>query len=228
MSARSASARRSRSGRSRSPLCGPCTTLTATGPGASRSSRSVTCSRRATGRSTSPAIRTCSPEMSEFGPVDLAVLPVWGWGSSVGAGQLDPERAARALEMLSTPPRRADSLGDLLPDRNAPTAAGAAHRAAARIRTTGRPGRCPRSRSGFSNPAPRQSWTVDRQHGGIRRSVGAAADDLAQFSGGFEPPPARVLGTDGAPPIRSWKRRMRRSCRSFRFVASASFSLPSR
>jgi L-ascorbate metabolism protein UlaG (beta-lactamase superfamily) len=40
------------------------------------------------------------PEMSEFGPVDLALLPVWGWGWSVGEGHLDPERATRALEML--------------------------------------------------------------------------------------------------------------------------------
>jgi L-ascorbate metabolism protein UlaG (beta-lactamase superfamily) len=40
------------------------------------------------------------PEMSELGPLDLALLPVWGWGTSVGAGHLDPERAAKALEML--------------------------------------------------------------------------------------------------------------------------------
>ncbi len=40
------------------------------------------------------------PEMSELGPVDVALLPIWGWGPSVGAGHLDPERAARALEMV--------------------------------------------------------------------------------------------------------------------------------
>jgi L-ascorbate metabolism protein UlaG (beta-lactamase superfamily) len=40
------------------------------------------------------------PEMSELGPVDVAMLPVWGWGPSVGAGHLDPERATRALEMI--------------------------------------------------------------------------------------------------------------------------------
>jgi L-ascorbate metabolism protein UlaG (beta-lactamase superfamily) len=39
-------------------------------------------------------------EMSKLGPVDLAVLPIWGWGPSVGTGHLDPERAARALEMI--------------------------------------------------------------------------------------------------------------------------------
>ena len=40
------------------------------------------------------------PEMSELGPVDLALLPIWGWGLSVGSGHLDPGRAARALEMI--------------------------------------------------------------------------------------------------------------------------------
>jgi len=40
------------------------------------------------------------PEMSDLGPVDLALLPVWGWGSSIGTGHLDPGRAAKALEMI--------------------------------------------------------------------------------------------------------------------------------
>ena len=40
------------------------------------------------------------PEMSQLGPVDLALLPIWGWGPSVGAGHLDPARAARALELI--------------------------------------------------------------------------------------------------------------------------------
>jgi L-ascorbate metabolism protein UlaG (beta-lactamase superfamily) len=38
--------------------------------------------------------------MSECGPVDLALLPIWGWGMSVGEGHLDPPRAARALELI--------------------------------------------------------------------------------------------------------------------------------
>ena len=38
--------------------------------------------------------------MSELAPLDLAMVPVWGWGASVGEGHLDPERAARALQML--------------------------------------------------------------------------------------------------------------------------------
>ena len=39
-------------------------------------------------------------EMSEIGPVDLALLPVAGWGTSVGWGHLDPRRAAVALERI--------------------------------------------------------------------------------------------------------------------------------
>jgi L-ascorbate metabolism protein UlaG (beta-lactamase superfamily) len=39
--------------------------------------------------------------MSELaGSLDLALLPVAGWGSKVGPGHLDPERAARALALL--------------------------------------------------------------------------------------------------------------------------------
>ena len=34
------------------------------------------------------------------GGLDLALLPVWGWGPSLGPGHLDPERAARAAAML--------------------------------------------------------------------------------------------------------------------------------
>jgi L-ascorbate metabolism protein UlaG (beta-lactamase superfamily) len=38
--------------------------------------------------------------MSRLGPLDLALLPVWGWGPRLGEGHLDPGRAARALSML--------------------------------------------------------------------------------------------------------------------------------
>jgi L-ascorbate metabolism protein UlaG (beta-lactamase superfamily) len=41
------------------------------------------------------------PGMEELAPgLDLALLPVWGWGHGVGAGHLDPLRAARALALL--------------------------------------------------------------------------------------------------------------------------------
>lgn len=39
--------------------------------------------------------------MADLEPqLDLALLPVWGWGPSIGAGHLDPERAARAAALL--------------------------------------------------------------------------------------------------------------------------------
>jgi len=39
-------------------------------------------------------------EMSELTGLDLALLPIWGWGPSVGEGHLDPERAAEAVERI--------------------------------------------------------------------------------------------------------------------------------
>jgi L-ascorbate metabolism protein UlaG (beta-lactamase superfamily) len=40
--------------------------------------------------------------MGELGPgLDLALLPIWGWGPSIGPGHLDPERAARAAALIS-------------------------------------------------------------------------------------------------------------------------------
>jgi len=38
--------------------------------------------------------------MSGLGSIDVALLPIWGWGPSVGAGHLDPESAAAALRLL--------------------------------------------------------------------------------------------------------------------------------
>jgi L-ascorbate metabolism protein UlaG (beta-lactamase superfamily) len=38
--------------------------------------------------------------MRALGPVDLALVPIWGWGSSIGPGHLNPERAAEALGLL--------------------------------------------------------------------------------------------------------------------------------
>ena len=33
-------------------------------------------------------------------PLDVALLPVWGWGPSLGAGHMDPRRAAEAAALL--------------------------------------------------------------------------------------------------------------------------------
>ncbi|UOX85994.1 MBL fold metallo-hydrolase [Amycolatopsis sp. FBCC-B4732] len=38
--------------------------------------------------------------MAGFGPVDVALLPVWGWGPNLGPGHLDPARAAKAAERV--------------------------------------------------------------------------------------------------------------------------------
>jgi L-ascorbate metabolism protein UlaG (beta-lactamase superfamily) len=40
------------------------------------------------------------PEMAGFGDLDAALLPVWGWGPSLGPGHLDPGRAAEAVTLL--------------------------------------------------------------------------------------------------------------------------------
>jgi len=34
------------------------------------------------------------------GKIDVALIPVWGWGRSLGPGHLDPKRAAEALNLL--------------------------------------------------------------------------------------------------------------------------------
>jgi L-ascorbate metabolism protein UlaG (beta-lactamase superfamily) len=34
-------------------------------------------------------------------PLDVALLPIWGWGPSLGPGHLDPERAAHAVALLA-------------------------------------------------------------------------------------------------------------------------------
>ncbi len=39
--------------------------------------------------------------MARLGPLALALLPVWGWGPSLGSGHLDPARAAEALALLA-------------------------------------------------------------------------------------------------------------------------------
>lgn len=41
------------------------------------------------------------PEMADLHP-ELTLIPVWGWGPTLGGGHLDPERAAEALELLGS------------------------------------------------------------------------------------------------------------------------------
>jgi L-ascorbate metabolism protein UlaG (beta-lactamase superfamily) len=40
------------------------------------------------------------PEMVDLAGVDLALLPVWGWGPRLGPGHMDPDRAAEALNVI--------------------------------------------------------------------------------------------------------------------------------
>jgi L-ascorbate metabolism protein UlaG (beta-lactamase superfamily) len=39
-------------------------------------------------------------DLAAVGPVDVALVPVAGWGAKVGPGHLDPERAAEAVRLL--------------------------------------------------------------------------------------------------------------------------------
>ncbi len=40
------------------------------------------------------------PEMAAIGPIDVALLPVAGWGPILGPGHMDPLQAARALRLI--------------------------------------------------------------------------------------------------------------------------------
>jgi L-ascorbate metabolism protein UlaG (beta-lactamase superfamily) len=40
------------------------------------------------------------PGLADLGPVDVALLPIWGWGPSLGPGHLDPRGAAEALALI--------------------------------------------------------------------------------------------------------------------------------
>lgn len=40
------------------------------------------------------------PGMESLTPLELALIPVWGWGPSLGEGHLDPGRAAQAVRLL--------------------------------------------------------------------------------------------------------------------------------
>lgn len=38
--------------------------------------------------------------MGDLGPVDVGLVPIWGWGPGLGAGHLDPAQAAEAVALL--------------------------------------------------------------------------------------------------------------------------------
>jgi L-ascorbate metabolism protein UlaG (beta-lactamase superfamily) len=53
--------------------------------------------------------------MSSFGPLDVALVPIWGWGPTLGDGHMDPLQAADAVALMA--PRVAVPIhwGTLLP-----------------------------------------------------------------------------------------------------------------
>ena len=51
------------------------------------------------------------PEMAEIGPVDIALLPVSGWGPNLPPGHLDPRRAAGGAGAAAARHRDPDPLG---------------------------------------------------------------------------------------------------------------------
>ncbi len=40
------------------------------------------------------------PGMADLAPVDVALVPIWGWGPTLGPGHLDPRTAAEALRVI--------------------------------------------------------------------------------------------------------------------------------
>jgi L-ascorbate metabolism protein UlaG (beta-lactamase superfamily) len=39
-------------------------------------------------------------DMRDLGPIDVALVPIWGWGPRLGPGHMDPEQAAQSLALL--------------------------------------------------------------------------------------------------------------------------------
>ena len=39
--------------------------------------------------------------MADLGPIDVALLPIWGWGPRAGDGHLDPQSAAEATRLIA-------------------------------------------------------------------------------------------------------------------------------
>ena len=65
-----------------------------------RCARRLRAARLVAARS-SPATRTSSPGLEDIvSDLDLALIPIWGWGASLGTGHLDPTRAAEAVALL--------------------------------------------------------------------------------------------------------------------------------
>jgi L-ascorbate metabolism protein UlaG (beta-lactamase superfamily) len=53
--------------------------------------------------------------MGRLGPIDVALMPIWGWGPSLGPGHMDPDQAVDALELIRPAVAVPIHYGTLLP-----------------------------------------------------------------------------------------------------------------
>ena len=164
------------------------------------------------------------PGMTDLGDagIDVALLPVWGWGPSLGPGHLDPAGAAAAVQQLRPGVAVPVHWGtfavaglDLAAHPVAAPDARAAHRAAAplrrRRRRAGRPrrgrhpGRADRTRRAGAAPAARGGRRVTAA-GGARRQLDRR--ELAGLPGAVRRGAAGLRRPGGA-----HRRGRRRRCR---------------
>ena len=92
-------------------------------------------------------------EMAELAPVDVALLPIWGWGPTMGPGHMDPDSRGRGGGAARRPARDPDPLGHVLPD----------------------PPRACRGRPGFLETPPALFEQAVREHAPGDGGAGAAA-----------------------------------------------------
>ena len=149
-------------------------------------SRSASCSR-ARGASTSPATPTSSPRWPTSGPSTCALLPIWGWGPTLGPGHLNPESAAVAASAAARARRRADPLGHVR--AVAPVscvAPGVPRRGAGPLLGRARTRPRPTSTCACSRPASRRRSTEARR--AAARSAADARRSSAVFSSSWPAP----------------------------------------
>ena len=115
------------------------------------------------------------PEMLYIAPgMDLAILPVWGWGPTLRGGHMDPLRAAAALKLLPRgEPLR--STGERCGLSAWATSGGIGSRSRPGTSSPRRSGSPPKSRSSRSSPASRSISRCQQPpaeaRGALRRSL---------------------------------------------------------
>ena len=53
--------------------------------------------------------------MADLGRIDCALLPIWGWGFTLGPGHMDPDEAAQAAALVAPAVAVPIHWGTLLP-----------------------------------------------------------------------------------------------------------------